>query len=252
MTGRLQRKVAVITGASRGLGAEFARRYVEEGAFVVLVDIRAELGSGLASELGERAMFIEHDVTDADGWTGTIARAEARFGPVSILVNNAGVGFGCYESLESATPDAYSRCIATNQFSVFLGMKSVLPSMTKCGGGSIINVSSTAGLVGAAGVFPYVAAKFAVRGMTKAAALELAPKNIRVNAVFPGSIDTPAQREFLTEHSEVADKVLVGAIPMGRVGRVAECAGIVVFLGSDEASYCTGADFVVDGGLTAH
>jgi 3alpha(or 20beta)-hydroxysteroid dehydrogenase len=246
---RLNGKIAVITGGARGMGASHVRRFVEEGARVVVTDIRTEEGQDLVAELGDCAAFVQHDVSDPRQWSNVISRAEERFGPISVLVNNA--GSGCFETLESASIDAYRRAIEINQSSVFYGMRAALPSLRRAGGGSIVNVSSVSGIVPAVGIFPFAAAKAAVRVMSKAAALELAADKIRVNTVFPGSHMTPAFKEYLDAGGTVAEKLLDIArnIPMGRIAEAHECTGMVLFLASDEASYCTGGDYVVDGGL---
>ncbi|GAB6927894.1 glucose 1-dehydrogenase [Paenibacillus sp. JCM 10914] len=241
--GKLTGKVAIVTGASRGQGAAHVRALVEEGAKVALTDIQVELGEALAKELGERALFIQHDVSNPADWERVVAQAETAFGPVNVLVNNAGIAF--LKEIKDTTFEEYQRVININQASVFLGMKSVLPSMRRAGVGSIINVSSAAGDKGIPGNVAYGATKFAIRGMSKVAALEFTPYNIRVNTIMPGVIQTP-----MVDDPE-ADRVseIVKGIPMQRLGKPEEVANLVVYLASDDSSYSTGADFVVDGGF---
>ncbi|MFA5701551.1 MAG: glucose 1-dehydrogenase [Desulfuromonas sp.] len=241
---RLAGKVAIITGAAQGMGAAHARLFIEEGAKVVITDLNTEKGSALAEGLGENAFFIKQDVTSEDDWKNVIAETEKKFGPVDVLVNNAGITMS--NSIEETTLDAYNRIVQINQVSVFLGMKFIGASMRKAGGGSIINISSMNGLVG--GAIGYTDTKFAVRGMTKAAALEYSPQGIRVNSVHPGVIETPMiMQEDVREQVEAFART----IPMKRIAKVEEVSNLVLFLASDDSSYSTGSEFVVDGGLTA-
>ena len=245
---RLAKKVAIITGAARGMGESHARRFVAEGAKVVLTDMREEAGAALAKELGGNALFIAQDVTKAADWARVVAKAEATFGPVDILVNNAGV-LGPVAKTADISEEDYLKVCAINQHGVFLGMKAVLPSMIKAGKGSIVNISSIAGIVANYG-FPnlaYVASKFAVRGMTKATAIEYGSKNIRVNSVHPGFIQTPMMVEATDDQGGDA----LGLIPLGRIADPSEVSNLVLFLASDEASYITGGEYVVDAGMTA-
>lgn len=241
---RLEGKVAIITGAAQGMGATHARRFVKEGAKVVLTDILEDKGIELAKELGENALFIKHDVASADEWTEVVAKAEEAFGPVNILVNNAGITMA--KSILQVTEDEYRRIVDINQTSVFLGMKTTIPSMQKAGGGSIVNVSSINGLVG--GAIGYTDTKFAVRGMTKAAAVECAHYGIRVNSVHPGVIATPM---VVQEDTKAAVEEFAKQIPIKRIAEPEEITNLVLFLASDESSYSTGAEFVADGGVTA-
>lgn len=244
MMGRLTNKVAIITGAAQGMGAAHAKRFVHEGAKVVLTDLNEEKGAALAAELGEHAIFVKHNVASESDWAVVMQKAEEAFGAVHILVNNAGISVN--KSLMATTLEEYRRIVDINQVSVFLGMKAVVPSMEKAGGGSIINVSSINGLVG--GAIGYTDTKFAVRGMTKAAAMELSWKGIRVNSVHPGVIATPMiQQEDAREAIEQFTKF----IPLKRVAQPEEVSNLVLFLASDESSYSTGSEFVVDGGVTA-
>ena len=241
---RLEGKVAIITGAARGMGAAHARRFVAEGAKVVLTDLNVEEGTALANELGENALFVEQNVTSADEWTNVVAQAEKAFGPVNVLVNNAGISVS--KSFLQMTEEEYRRIVDINQVSVFLGLKTVVPSMQKAGGGSIVNISSINGIVG--GAVGYTDTKFAVRGMTKAAAMECSHYGIRVNSVHPGVIETP----MVTQGDAVeAIKEFAKHIPLKRMAQPEEVTNLVLFLASDESSYSTGSEFIVDGGLTA-
>lgn len=244
--GRVSGKVAIVTGAAQGMGAAHARRLVEEGARVVLTDVLDVIGEAAASSLGENARYLHQDVTKEDEWQRVIRATEEAFGPVSVLVNNAGiVAYGAIERMEESD---YRRVIDVNQVSVFLGMKSVIPSMKRAGGGSIINISSVAGLFGASHVLSYTASKFAVRGMSKSAAIELAPYNIRVNSVHPGMISTPMTAP--TPESEASIARFIAATPAARWGEPHEVANVVLLLASDESRFSTGAEFVVDGGIS--
>ena len=245
--GRVNGKVAIVTGAARGMGAAHARRLIEEGAKVMLTDILDKEGTETARALGANARFMHHDVTSEAGWQAVVAAAEAAFGPTSVLVNNAGILIvGAVETLEEAT---YRRIIDINQVSVFLGMKSVLPSMKRAGGGSIINISSAAGICGLPFNTAYCASKFAVRGMTKSAAIEFAPFNIRVNSIHPGLIETPMTA--ITPETEEALAAATAATPAKRLGQPDEVASVALMLASDESRFTTGAEFVIDGGFTA-
>lgn len=243
---RLIGKVCIVTGGARGLGASFAKHMVEEGAKVVITDLLDKEGKETAVRLGANALFMHQDVTKEADWQRVVADTEAKFGPVSVLVNNAGTTIhGPFDTMEES---AFRHVIDVNQISVFLGMKSVVSSMKRNGKGSIINISSVAGLVGFPTALPYVASKFAVRGMTKAAALELSPLNIRVNSVHPGFVRTPLTA--LGPESEALFTAIAKAIPVGRIAEPEELAGMVVLLASDESSYTTGGEFAVDGGLS--
>jgi 3alpha(or 20beta)-hydroxysteroid dehydrogenase len=246
--GRLKGKVALITGAARGQGAAAARRFVAEGARVVIADINDEDGKKLADELGDAAYFRHLDVSSEDDWAAAVTEVGAQFGPVTVLVNNAGILH--FAPLADTTLADYERVVRVNQIGTFLGMRAVVPDMIAAGGGSIVNTSSIEGLAAAPMLVAYTASKFAIRGMTKAAALELGDKGIRVNSVHPGMIDTQmlptALGGIAVDLSRVGRK-----LPLRRVGRAEEIANLVVFLASDESSYCTGAEFVADGGATA-
>jgi 3alpha(or 20beta)-hydroxysteroid dehydrogenase len=240
----LSEKVAIITGGARGMGESHVRRFIEEGAKVVFTDINTSAGEALAEELGENAVFVEHDVTDADGWKTVVDQAESAFGPVNVLVNNAGISMS--KTIFEMTEAEYRKIIDINQVSVFLGIKAVLPSMQKAEGGSIVNISSMNGIVG--GAPGYTDSKFAVRGLTKATAIQLGGLGIRVNSVHPGVIETPmvSEGDAVEQIREFAKQ-----IPMQRTAQSEEVTNMVAFLASDEASYSTGSEFIIDGGLTA-
>src|SRR3954449_305557 len=244
--GRLDGKVALITGAARGQGAAEARLFVAEGASVMLGDVRDADGELVAKELGDRAAYLRHDVTSEDDWRGLVAEARSRFGRVDVLVNNAGV-FRIV-GMTNTTLEEYMRIVTINQVGTFLGMKAVTETMIGQGAGSIVNISSVAGLQGSAGTIAYTASKFAVRGMTKVAALELAPFGVRVNSVHPGFIDTDMLREELGA-TAVASMAGAGAqVPNGRLAEADDVAKLVCYLASDDSAYSTGSEFVVDGG----
>lgn len=242
--GRTDAKVAIVTGAAQGLGAAIAGRLVEEGAYVVIADILEE-GRAVAAELGSKAAYMRLDVRHETEWASVIAQAEALFGPVNVLVNNAAIS--PTEDLETTSEADYRRIVDVNQVGVFLGIKSVIPSMKRAGGGSIVNISSVAGLVGLARKTGYVATKFAVRGMTKSAAIELAKYQIRVNSVHPGKMQTP-MAAAATDTG--LSSLMNNRTPAGRAAIPVEIANVVVMLASDEARFCTGAEIAVDGGFT--
>jgi len=245
---RLAGKIAVITGAARGMGESHARRFVAEGARVVLTDRSREAGERLAQSLGAAAVFVHHDVARADDWTRVIQTAESTFGPPTVLVNNAGI-LGPVAGTTELSESDYRTVCAINQDAVFFGMKAVLPAMLKAGIGSIVNISSIAGIAANYG-FPslaYVGSKFAVRGMTKAVAVEYGPRNIRVNSVHPGFIQTPMMVEATDEGGGDA----LQQIPLRRIADPSEVSNLVLFLASDEASYITGAEYIVDAGMLA-
>lgn len=240
---RLEGKVAIITGAASGMGAAHVKMFIEQGAKVVITDIQEDKGNELASSQGEHAIFVKHDVTDEKDWENVAKKAVDTFGKVDILVNNAGIDYP-ETDIEDVTTEAYRKLIEINQTSVFFGTKVVAPIMKEQKEGSIVNISSLAGIIGANKKLAYTSSKFAVRGMTKAAALELGEYNIRVNSVHPGFIRTP-----MTEH--LINDELEAAFPLKRAGRVEEVSYLVVYLASDESTYCTGSEFVIDGGMNA-
>lgn len=241
MGDRLIGKVALISGAAMGMGEAFARRFVSEGASVVIGDIVEDKGKALADELGDSAVFVALDVTSPEQWDAAVRAAEAAFGPVDVLVNNAGImGWGGVVDMDEAT---FRRLLEVNTVGVFFGMKAVVPSMQRAGHGSIINMSSSAGMVGGAKTIGYTASKWAVRGMTKAAAVELGPLGIRVNSIHPHIVVTP-----MAEASGAQD---LGTPPVGRFGRPEDAAALALFLASDESGYITGEEHVLDGGALA-
>jgi 3alpha(or 20beta)-hydroxysteroid dehydrogenase len=236
--GRVDEKVALISGGARGMGAAHARMLVAEGAKVVISDILDDDGKALADELGAAARYVHLDVTDADQWDAAVATALGEFGKLNVLVNNAGiVALGQIGKFDMVK---WQKVIDVNLTGTFLGMQASVEAMKTAGGGSIINVSSIEGLRGAPMVHPYVATKWAVRGLSKSAALDLGKFNIRVNSLHPGFIRTPMTKHF-------PDDLVTS--PLGRPGQSDEVATFVVFLASDESSFATGAEFVVDGGL---
>lgn len=234
----------LITGGARGQGAAEAALFVEAGARVVMTDIDETEGNTVAEQIGENCMFLPQDVTAEEDWTRVVQETVERFATIDVLVNNAGL-FRVV-GLQDTSLQLWNQLIAVNQTSVFLGMRSVAPVMKKQGSGSIINLSSIAGLAGAPRAHAYSATKWAVRGMTKSAALELAPYGIRVNSVHPGLIDTRMMGE-LPESSEELD----ARVPLGRQGTVDEIARLVLFLASDDSSHCSGHEFVADGAMKA-
>lgn len=241
---RLKNKVAIITGGARGMGASHVRLFASEGAKVVFTDLNEEEGRILEKEIGGNVKFIKQDVTDAASWEKVVEDTEKIFGQVNILVNNAGISIN--KPLLEITEDEYRKIVDINQVSVFLGTKAVAASMKKSGNGSIVNISSMNGLVG--GAIGYTDTKFAVRGMTKAAAIQLSPLGLRVNSVHPGVIETPMVTEG--DSYEVIKK-LSKQIPIRRMAKSEEVSNLVLYLASDESSYSTGSEFVIDGGLTA-
>ncbi|MEV0703140.1 glucose 1-dehydrogenase [Saccharopolyspora sp. NPDC050389] len=242
---RLADKVAIVTGAARGQGAATARRFVAEGAQVLLADVADEAGKELADELGPAAVYQHLDVGSEDDWVDAV-RAARELGRVDVLVNNAGVLH--FSELADTSLADYERVIRVNQIGTFLGMREVIPAMRETGG-SIINVSSVEGLGGMPLLVAYAASKFAIRGMTKVAAMELGKLGIRVNSVHPGAIDT----QMITEAAggPVPMDHVGKRVALGRVGQPEEIAALAVFLASDESSYCTGSEFTADGGATA-
>jgi 3alpha(or 20beta)-hydroxysteroid dehydrogenase len=247
VVGRLDGKVALISGGARGQGEAEARLFAAEGAKVLLGDVLDDVGEKLAVEIGDAATYVHLDVTSQDDWATAVEAATTRFGKLDVLVNNAGIlRFG---SIERTSFEEYRRVIEVNQFGCFLGMKTAIPALKAAGGGAIVNISSTQGLEGMAGACAYTASKFAVRGMTKSAALELGRFGIRVNSVHPGGIDTPMLA--LDQMDQANKDAGYRHQPIGRIGKPEEVARLVAFLASDESSYSTGSEFLVEGGMTA-
>ncbi len=244
---RLEDKVVLITGGARGQGEAEARLFASEGAKVVVTDVLDEAGEKVASEIGAAAIYRHLDVRSEEEWARVVGEASSAFGKLDVLINNAGIVRAA--SLENTTLSDYMEIINVNQVGVFLGMRAVLAAMREAGGGSIVNISSNAGLEGVEGVGAYVASKWAVRGMTKTAALEFGQYGIRVNTVHPGGVDTPMLGG--DELGGVDQSLAFATQPIPRVSQPIEIARVVLFLASDEASYCTGAEFAADGGRMA-
>lgn len=245
---RLEGKVAIITGAAQGMGAAHARLFVEEGAKVVLTDVNEEAGAALAKELGDNARFIKQDVASLAEWKTVVEEAEKAFGPVNVLVNNAGI-IGPVANTVDFDEEDYLNVVAINQHSQFYGMKTVIPSMQKAGGGSIVNISSTAGMLAVVGSpnLAYVGSKYASRGMTKHVAVQYGPDNIRVNSIHPGYIKTAMMAAATDEDGGgIAEHV-----PLRRMADAREVSELALFLASDASSYISGNEHVIDGGLIA-
>lgn len=249
MAGRLDGRVALVTGAARGMGASHARKIVAEGGSVVIADIRDEEGTLLAKEIGDQAAYAHLDVTSESDWAAAVSVAVERFGGLNILVNNAGIS--AIEPIATMALEKYRRVIEVNQVGVFLGMKAAIPALIESGNGSIVNISSTSGMSGSPGLVGYVASKYAVRGMTKVAALELGALNVRANSIHPGGVHTPMLDEMPEFDGVDIDAMVASQNPLGRIGTVEDISELVVYLASDAAAYCTGAEFVIDGGMTA-
>lgn len=242
--GKVEGKVAVITGAASGMGYRHVERFIEEGAKVVVTDIAVEAGQALADKMGENAHFIKLDVASAADWARVVEETEAVFGPIDILVNNAGMGI--FKWFEKLTEAEFRKVLDVNTVSIFLSLQAVAPSMRKKGGGSVVNISSVDGLRGAPRSMAYCASKFAVNGITRVAALELGRDNIRVNTVHPGVIKTPLADDGAAFIQQIKERIL-----LKRLGTTDEASNMVLFLASDESSFCTGAEFILDGGQIA-
>jgi 3alpha(or 20beta)-hydroxysteroid dehydrogenase len=240
--GKLDGRVAIITGGARGQGAAEAARFAQEGAKVVITDVLVDEGEKTAAEIG--GAFVPHDVADPTQWDALIARVVDEHGQLDILVNNAGILR--WERMVDTSFESWNQVVAVNQTGVFLGMKAVAPRMKEQRSGAIVNISSVGGLSGASACFAYAATKWAVRGMTKGAAIELGPFGIKVNSVHPGIIDTPMMSG--TDLDGLASTI---GVPLQRYAQPEEVANLVLWLVSDDNSYATGAEFVIDGGQTA-
>jgi 3alpha(or 20beta)-hydroxysteroid dehydrogenase len=247
----LQGKVALVTGGARGIGAASARLMVAEGARIAIADRRAEEAAETVAALNalrpDTACFVPLDVASEEGWVAAIAQAEAQFGPISILVNNAAINR--VATLDQMTLENFRKVMDTNLVGTFLGLKYGAEALKRAGGGSIVNFSSVQGMEGRQGFTAYSASKFGIRGMSKCAAIELGPHNIRVNTVVPGPTKTK-----MIERPGWADAdydMMYGKYPLGRMANAEEIARMVLFLASDQSSFCTGSDYVVDGGTLA-
>jgi 3alpha(or 20beta)-hydroxysteroid dehydrogenase len=247
--GRLDGKVALVTGAARGQGAAEARAFAAEGASVVLSDVLDDDGQAVAGEIGRAARYQHHDVTDEAAWQSAVALAVGEFGRLDILVNNAGISLPPKPIIDVPVAD-YRHVLEVNLISMYTGIKYAAPEIIRAGGGSIINVSSVNGVVGAPGIAGYVTAKFGIRGLTKTAALELGRSGIRVNSIHPGPIDTPMVQPQSWGGFDMRP-ILAAKMPLGRIGQPEEVAELVLWLASDASSYCTGSEFVIDGGFLA-
>ncbi|WP_109782302.1 SDR family NAD(P)-dependent oxidoreductase [Streptomyces sp. CG 926] len=238
---QLDDKVVVITGAGRGQGAAEARLCAAAGARVLVTDVREDEGRAVAAELGDQGLYVRHDVADPASWATVVKEAVRAFGTVSALVNNAALWRTAH--VERQRLEDFEALLRVNLLGPFLGIQAVAPVLRAAGGGSIVNISSTAGLVGIPGHAAYGSTKFGLRGLTRSAALDLARDRIRVNSVHPGAIDTPMVAEAVAGRDW-------SHVPLGRMGRPEEVGELVLFLCSDASSYVTGGEFTVDGGMT--
>jgi len=247
---RFNNRTVIVTGSARGMGASHARGFVAEGANVVIADVLEQEGWALADELGDHAIFSRLDVTSDRDWAATVAAAEDAFGPISVLINNAGiVRFG---QIEDTEPNVWRQVIEVNLTGAYLGIRAVVSSMRKGGGGAIVNISSGAGFTATFGLAAYVVSKWGVRGLTKTAALELGGDNIRVNSIHPGAIRTPILANDAPDARAMAATMAGAGVGLSAIPRIAEPEEItkmVLFVASDEASFSTGSEFIADGGL---
>jgi 3alpha(or 20beta)-hydroxysteroid dehydrogenase len=254
--GRLEGKVGIITGAAQGTGAALARRFAAEGAQLVLGDVKGDAGREVARSLGDRARFVDLDVRDEDSWADAVRVAVDTFGGVDVLVNNAAVLL--LSAIDTTSRADYLRLVEVNQLGPYLGIQAVLDPMRAGGGGSIVNIASTDGLKGMNGVSAYASTKWAVRGITKAAAVELGRHRIRVNAVCPEAGNPNMSAEFIPGNPDLSEiphqmmqEILRAPEDSLPTSRIDDVVSMALFLASDEAMSCTGGDFVVDAGLTA-
>ncbi|MFW2829662.1 SDR family NAD(P)-dependent oxidoreductase [Sphingomonas sp. ID0503] len=246
MAGRLQGKIAIITGGGSGIGAAHARVFAREGARVAVTDIRPAAGEAIVAEIvsaGGEAMFVEHDVASEASWAAAVNAVVGRFGGVTTLVNNAGLNH--MRGVEDETVEGWNHIVSIDQMGTWLGMRTVMPHLRASGNGAIVNISSILGIMATVTCLSFHAAKGAVRMMSKAAAQEYAALGVRVNSIYPGMIDTPQLDTMLPDEREM----IRTSIPMKRIGIPEEVANCSLFLCSDEASYVTGAEIIVDGGL---
>ncbi|HEX7894076.1 MAG TPA: glucose 1-dehydrogenase [Terriglobales bacterium] len=241
---RLTGKRAIITGGANGMGAATAQRFVAEGADVIITDIEGDALMAKAAEIGEKVQYFHLDVSLEEDWNRVSDHLNAVWGGADILVNNAGVFSDA--DLAGTTVEQFERIIRVNQLGCFLGMRVIAPLIAAAGGGAIINLSSAAGLRGAASMFAYGATKWAVRGMTKCAAIELAPAKVRVNSIHPGAIST----RMILKNTQEVNEAIVNSTPLGRRGEPGEVADLILFLASDESAYITGAEVAIDGGIS--
>jgi 3alpha(or 20beta)-hydroxysteroid dehydrogenase len=246
--GKLDGKVALITGGARGMGKSHVRHLVAEGAQVVFGDVLDDAGQAVAAKLGEAAAHYQHhDVTSEADWTSIVESTLDRFGRLDVLVNNAGILH--HAKIADTSADDFRRVLEVNVVGTWLGIKSVIDPMTAAGGGSIVNISSIEGFTGAAGLSAYSASKFAIRGVTKAAAQELGRFGIRVNSIHPGGIMTPMAMAAASSFTDLDGLGFVAKMPISRFGESIEISRLVAFLASDESSYSTGSEFIADGGI---
>ncbi|HAA95651.1 MAG TPA: cyclopentanol dehydrogenase [Dehalococcoidia bacterium] len=247
---RLENKVALISGGARGMGAVEAKLFAQEGAKVVIGDMLAEEGRKVEAEINEaggECVFVPLDVADEKAWESAVNEAVSRYGKLDILVNNAGIYRA--SNVEDTTTNEWEQIMDVNAKGVFLGLRSVIPAMRNAGGGSIINISSVAGLVGNRRTTAYNASKGAVRLLTKSTAIQYASEGIRCNSVHPGTIETPMTEGFLADEEQRTDRM--NRTPLGRLGRPEDVAYGALYLASDESSFVTGSELVIDGGRTA-
>jgi 3alpha(or 20beta)-hydroxysteroid dehydrogenase len=246
--GRLDGKVALVTGGARGMGKAHVRHFVAEGARVVFGDVLDDDGAAVAAQLGaDTCRYVHHDVTSERDWTAAVSTAVAAFGRLDVLVNNAGVL--SHAPIVDMPLAEFRRVIDVNLVGAWLGIRSVVGPMSEGGGGSIVNVSSIEGFVGAAGLSAYSASKFAIRGLTKTAAQELGPLGIRVNSIHPGGVMTPMAMAAAQSFTHVDPADFLKSLPIPRMAKPVEISRLVAFLASDDSSYSTGAEFVADGGI---
>jgi 3alpha(or 20beta)-hydroxysteroid dehydrogenase len=246
---RFDGRTVIVTGGARGMGAAHSRGFHAEGANVMIVDVLESEGKAVADDLGERALFLPLDVTDRDGWRTTVDAAETRFGPVSVLVNNAAIIEPDLTLIEHRDPDQWWRIVEVNLFGTFLGIQAVTPSMRRAGGGAIVNISSVGGFMASAGHSAYAASKWGVRALTKAAALELGRDNIRVNSVHPGTTNTAMHASAASPVAGRPKPDLYRQLAVPRVAEPEDVTRMVLFVASEDASYSTGSEFIVDGGF---
>lgn len=249
---RLHNKVAIVTGAAGGMGAAIAHLFAEQGALVLATDIQFEKMNTWVQESRKQSLAIEcirHDVGDANDWKKVVDKALHLYAKIDILVNNAGV-YMPMETTESTSLERWNQVLQINVTSAFLGAKAVLPHLKKSGKGAIVNISSIAGMVGGNGA-PYSASKAAMRLLTKDQAIEFAPSHIRVNSIHPGGVLTPMVEALMPAEPEALEAMMHNMCPLGRIGQAIEIAYGALYLASDESSYVTGAELVIDGGMTA-